>query len=133
MNIGEKIRNARIERGMTQQELGELIGVKNSAIAKYESGRVVNIKRSTLKKIADILGMHPYELIFEDDASSGKLSATMTAMAMRPVSTPDGESILTKDESHLVNIYRNLAEDGKKSLLAQAEMHAKVFGNEKDK
>lgn len=63
MDIGEKIRNARISRGMTQEALGELLGVQKSAIAKYESGRVVNIKRSTLKKISDILGIRPAELI----------------------------------------------------------------------
>ena len=55
MNIGDKIRNARISKGMTQEELGKALGVQKSAIAKYENGRVVNIKRSTLKKISDIL------------------------------------------------------------------------------
>jgi transcriptional regulator with XRE-family HTH domain len=39
--------------------------VQKSAIAKYESGRVVNIKRSTLKKISDILEIRPSELIYE--------------------------------------------------------------------
>lgn len=65
MNVGEKIRIARINKGMTQEELGKALGVQKSAIAKYEKGRVVNIKRSTLKKISDILGIAPSELIFE--------------------------------------------------------------------
>ena len=65
MNIGDKIRNARISKGMTQEELGKALGVQKSAIAKYENGRVVNIKRSTLKKLSDILGIAPSELIFE--------------------------------------------------------------------
>ena len=65
MNIGDKIRDARISQGMTQEELGRALGVQKSAIAKYESGRVVNIKRSTLKKLSDILGIAPSELIFE--------------------------------------------------------------------
>lgn len=67
MEIGDKIREARLAKGMTQEELGELIGVQKSAIAKYENGRVVNIKRSTLKKISDILGLRPSELIFEEE------------------------------------------------------------------
>lgn len=67
MNVGDKIKNARIAKGMTQEELGKLLGLQKSAIAKYESGRVVNIKRSTLKKISDILGIRPSELIFEED------------------------------------------------------------------
>lgn len=65
MDIGEKIKSARLSKGMTQQELGDLLGVQKSAIAKYESGRVVNIKRSTLKKISDILGIRPSELVFD--------------------------------------------------------------------
>ena len=65
VNIGEKIRSARLAKNMTQSELGDLLGVQKSAIAKYESGRVVNIKRSTLKKISDILEIRPSELIFD--------------------------------------------------------------------
>ena len=65
MNVGDKIREARIKKGMTQEELGIALGVQKSAIAKYEKGRVINIKRSTLKKISDILGIAPSELIFD--------------------------------------------------------------------
>ena len=65
MNVGEKIRTARLNKGMTQEELGKALGVQKSAIAKYENGRVVNIKRSTLKNISDILGIAPSELIFD--------------------------------------------------------------------
>ena len=66
MNVGEKIRTARIAKGLTQEELGNLLGVQKSAVAKYENGRVVNIKRTTLKKISDVLGIRPSELIFEE-------------------------------------------------------------------
>jgi transcriptional regulator with XRE-family HTH domain len=65
MDIGQKIRDARLAKGMTQEELGRILGVQKSAIAKYENGRIVNIKRSTLKKISDVLGIRPSELIFE--------------------------------------------------------------------
>lgn len=65
MNIGSKIKTARIAKGMTQEELGKILGVQKSAIAKYENGRIVNIKRSTLKKISDVLEIRPSELIFE--------------------------------------------------------------------
>lgn len=65
MKIGQKIREARNAKGFTQEELGNLVGVQKSAIAKYESGRVVNIKRSTLQKIASALDIRPSELIFE--------------------------------------------------------------------
>ena len=66
MHIGNKIKAARVAKGMTQEDLGKLLGVQKSAIAKYESGRVVNIKRSTLKKISDVLDIRASELIFDD-------------------------------------------------------------------
>ena len=66
MEIGQKIKKARLERGLTQQELGDIVGVQKSAIAKYENGRVVNIKRSTLQKIAKALNIRPSELLFTD-------------------------------------------------------------------
>ena len=66
MEIGQKIKKARLERGLTQQELGDMVGVQKSAIAKYENGRVINIKRSTLQKIAKALNIRPSELLFVD-------------------------------------------------------------------
>lgn len=93
MGIGNKIREARLAKGMTQEELGDLIGVQKSAIAKYENGRVVNIKRSTLKKISDILGIRPSELIFEEKE--------------KPV-IDDG---LTEGQRTLIEFARSLPED----------------------
>lgn len=63
MNIGDKIKNARLAKGYTQEELGNLIGVQKSAVAKYEKGRVVNIKRSVLAKISQVLEIPPVELV----------------------------------------------------------------------
>lgn len=66
MDIGQKIKSARVAKRMTQQELGDIVGVQKSAIAKYENGRVVNIKRSTLQKIASALNIRPSELLFDE-------------------------------------------------------------------
>lgn len=63
MDIGKKIKNARLAKGYTQEELGNLIGVQKSAVAKYENGRVVNIKRSVLAKISKVLDIPPVELV----------------------------------------------------------------------
>ena len=67
MDIGRKIKVARQTKGMTQEELGDILGVQKSAVAKYENGRIVNIKRSTLKRISDVLDIPPFELVFDED------------------------------------------------------------------
>lgn len=63
MNTSEKIKNLRIKKGLSQEALGELVGVKKAAINKYETGRVVNIKKSMLVKLADALGVLPADLL----------------------------------------------------------------------
>ena len=84
MDIGAKIKSARLAKGMTQEELGGILGVQKSAIAKYESGRVVNIKRSTLKKISDVLGIPPFELVFDEaHREMQKKNDTMTDVVIR--------------------------------------------------
>lgn len=67
MTVGQTIRSARLSKGLTQEELGNMVGLQKSAIAKYESGRVVNIKRSTLQKLAKALDLRGSDLIVEDD------------------------------------------------------------------
>lgn len=69
MSIGEKIRRARLEKGMSQEELGDILGIQKSAVAKYENGRVTNIKRQTLQKLSDVLDIPPHELIYEEELS----------------------------------------------------------------
>ena len=76
MEIGQKIKQARIAKGLTQEELGNMVGLQKSAIAKYESGRVVNIKRSTLQKLAQALDLRGSDLIIEaDPKEAAELSA----------------------------------------------------------
>lgn len=71
MTTGDKIKMLRIQRGMTQEELGAKVGVKKSAIYKYENGIVVNLKRSTIEKLAKALDVSPSWLIgIEDSARS---------------------------------------------------------------
>lgn len=51
---GDMIRKYRTEKGLTQKKLGELCGIADSNIRKYESGNQ-NPKIETLQKIADAL------------------------------------------------------------------------------
>ena len=67
METRKKTREARIAKGLTQEELGKIVGLQNSAIAKYENGRVVNIKRSTLQKLAIALDLRGSDLIIENE------------------------------------------------------------------
>lgn len=111
MDIGAKIRSARIAKGLTQEELGTILGVQKSAIAKYENGRIVNIKRSTLKKISDVLGIPPYELVYEHSKES----------------TPD-EQKLTEGEEKLISLFRLLPSEAQEAYTLKLEEALKTLG-----
>lgn len=67
MNTGEIIKMLRKERGLTQEQLGDIIGVQKSAIAKYESGRVENLKRHSIEKLAKFFDVTPSFLLGIDE------------------------------------------------------------------
>ena len=77
MTMGENIKTQRKRTGLTQQELADKLGLQKPAIAKYENGRVQNIKRSTLEKMADILNCSPAFLMgFEENILVERESAS---------------------------------------------------------
>lgn len=78
MEMGELIKNLRIEKGLTQEELGNLLGLKKAAINKYESGRVENIKRSVIQKMADIFDVSPaYLMGWENEKKETKSNSNL--------------------------------------------------------
>lgn len=70
MKMGEKIRENRKRMGLTQTELGRLIDVDKTTIYKYEKGLIVNIKRDSILKLAEVFGISPSELLDDRDAIS---------------------------------------------------------------
>ena len=52
--IGARIRMARRERGLTQDDLADQVGVSRSAVAQWETGRTGQIT-GNLSRIADVL------------------------------------------------------------------------------
>ena len=99
MDVGKRIKDARLAKGLTQEELGAMVGLQKSAIAKYENGRVVNIKRSTLHKLAKALDLRGSDLI-EDEVDN----------------SPD-ELQLTEGERTLLNLFRQVPEDRQQMVL----------------
>ena len=54
--VGEAIKKARIKQNLTQEELGERVGVKRSQICKLESGKS-SITLSTMSRVFQALGI----------------------------------------------------------------------------
>lgn len=69
MNTSEKIKYLRTQKGLSQEELGKIVGLQKAAINKYETGRVVNIKKNMLQKLAVALDVSPADLLDDAEAS----------------------------------------------------------------
>lgn len=64
--VGENVRKTRKERGMTQEELAEKVGLQNTYIGGIERGER-NISLETLEKVANGLEVKPNTLLdFKD-------------------------------------------------------------------
>lgn len=61
MTVAENIKRIRKDRHLTQKQLGELCGIAESTIRRYELG-LLNPKLETIQKIADALKVNIYEI-----------------------------------------------------------------------
>ncbi len=77
MDVGNYIKQLRHEKKLTQEELGQLLGVQKAAVQKWESGTVKNLKRATIKKLAEIFEVSPAAFISAEDDNSN-ISAVYT-------------------------------------------------------
>ena len=64
--LGQKIREYRLKRGMTQEELAEKLLSSKSTISEYENNKI-DIKISILREIAKVLGTPLSHLLSEED------------------------------------------------------------------
>lgn len=72
MTTGERIRMARQNKGVTQRELAEKLGIASAGIGQWENN-VRNPKLSTLLKIADALDIDYRDLVGDDNPTRNTL------------------------------------------------------------
>ena len=78
MTLGEKLRNARKQEGLTQEQLSEKLGISRSAVAKWETDNGIP-DISNLIALSDEFGLSLDELIKENTAVKKKLIADSSA------------------------------------------------------
>lgn len=67
--IGKRIKAARERAELTQQELGDKLGLNKSSIQRYETGKITKIKQPVLEKIGVVLKVNPKWLRLESEES----------------------------------------------------------------
>lgn len=111
MTIGEKIKKARTDAKMTQKELAEKCGMADSAIRKYESGKVVP-KLDTIAKIARAMGLYAGDLV--DAGQWGQVQPSA-----------DSETA-SAAESQLLSHFRTLNDNGQTVAVERVQELAQI-------
>ncbi|MCD8327068.1 MAG: helix-turn-helix domain-containing protein [Lachnospiraceae bacterium] len=75
MIIGDKISELRKARGMTQEQLGALVGVSSQAVSKWENGGAPDVE--LLPLIADVLGVSLDGLFGRDEKPGTDMCQTL--------------------------------------------------------
>ena len=96
MTLGERIKQARKNKGLTQEELAFITGISISAITKYESN-LREAKIEMLVKIADALKI-PIESLIYDNYIPNDKSLRLVDLNLQGI-TPSDELLKVKEEN----------------------------------
>lgn len=116
--IGDRIKELRTDRDMTQAELGKLIGVGKSTINKYELNKIA-IPSAKIEALATVLRVSPAHLMGWDENQRIVQAAKQAAFR-------EEVGDLTDDEMTIVRAYRYASEDDRTFLYASARIVMKV-------
>lgn len=57
LSLGQRLKKLRIDKEYTQAEVGEFIGVAQSIVWRWESGRIKRISDENIEKLAKLYGV----------------------------------------------------------------------------
>ena len=116
-SIGDKIKMLRKRCNMTQEELGDKIGVTKATINKYETGVVINLRRPTIEKLARALDTTPAYLMGWVENSGTSVSVGGSNSGEIHINSARE---LSKEETELLRIYASLDVKKRMELLSYA-------------
>lgn len=75
-DMARKIRELRKERGLTLEQVGDMVGVGKSTVRKWETGMIANMKRDKISALAKALGTTPaYLMNWEEEQKKNDIQA----------------------------------------------------------
>lgn len=67
--FGKKVKELRLQKGMTQKELAKKLGISTRSLINYETGRCYPRQASIMAELADLLQVSADYLLSDDQAS----------------------------------------------------------------
>lgn len=132
MTVGDNIKQIRIDKGLTQKQLGELCKphMADSAIRRYENGKA-NPKLETVRRIADALGVSMSDLI--DDWSIFSKAEIFEDLSDKEVDYAALDPRAAAKEHKILEKYRNLNNEGQNKAVEYVSDLAKIPSYQKEK
>ena len=87
MTVGDRIRKAREEKGISQTDLAKMVGISKQTLYKYENNIVTNIPSNKIEKIADnldvsesyIMGWEEHDYLYTNENTEFLIEVTKMA------------------------------------------------------
>ena len=92
--MAQRIKDLRKEKGLTLEQVADIVGVGKSTVRKWETGMIANMKRDKIASLAKALGTTPeYLMGWEEKKSS------------------PSEPELTEGERLMLELFRQIPKD----------------------
>jgi transcriptional regulator with XRE-family HTH domain len=99
-SMAQRIKDLRKEKGLTLEQVADIVGVGKSTVRKWETGMIANMKRDKIASLAQALGTTPEYLMGWEEK---KISP--------------GEVQLTEGEKAMLDLFRMIPEDQQQLVL----------------
>lgn len=111
--MGERIKQLRKSLNMSQEELGSKIGVKKSAVNKYETGDVENIPRQSIEIMCRLFSVSPSYLLGIEELED--------SLAKEVKLIEQIQEFYGKEAVELLELFTRLNEAGKQKVISYAD------------
>ena len=120
--IAQRIKALRQDRGLTLEQVADVVGVGKSTVRKWETGMIANMRRDKISLLAKALGTTPAFLMGWDD--------NIDIQLMKENKSPSNESDLTEGEKELIKLFRLLPVEEQNLYLEmfRARLNARTKG-----
>jgi len=114
VHVGQRIRRRRWMLGMTQQQLGDAVGIKFQQIQKYETG-MNRVSASRLYDIAKALDVQ-VAFFFDGMTENGVEAEEMVLTAESCETAPSTDIFAEKETLELIRCYYQMPEEPRRRL-----------------
>lgn len=102
--MAQRIKELRKEKGLTLEQVADIVGVGKSTVRKWETGMIANMKRDKIASLAKALGTTPAYLMGWEDGDEEK-------------QIPLSDLPITEGEKLMLELFRKIPEDRQPAAL----------------